>query len=184
MASEKKTALRKLLLEKRDNTSHDLLEINSKKIHGNLKKISEFRLATKIGMYYPIGSEVFTQRIIQESLSHGLKTCLPKVAGTKLEFRQILDFASLEPGSFGILEPKDSCAHASDMEVIIVPAVGASADRHRLGYGRGFYDRFFEKNNITKIALCLQKQVVKNMPYEDHDIRMDYIITEQGVYKA
>ncbi|KAG2480302.1 MAG: hypothetical protein NPMRth3_510009, partial [Nitrosopumilales archaeon] len=53
MDNSKKSSLRKVLLEKRDNTSDDLMKIASKQIHQNLKKISEFRLAESIGMYYP-----------------------------------------------------------------------------------------------------------------------------------
>ena len=180
----KKAALRKLLLEKRDGISHDLMEIGSNKIHGNLKRISEFRLATKIGMYYPIGSEVFTQRIMQESISNGLKTYLPKVIDQDLQFREIQGFSSLESGSFDIMEPKDNCPTATKMEVLIIPAVGASVNRYRIGYGRGFYDRFLAKNQTVKIALCFQKQIVKIIPKDEHDVQMDYIVTEERIYKA
>ena len=173
-----------MLLEKRDNTSHDLMEIASRKIHNNLRKISEFRLATKIGMYYPIGSETFTQRIMQEAISKGLGVYLPKVIRDDLEFRQISGFSSLESGSFDIMEPKDRCPIAPKMETVLIPAIGASVDRYRLGYGRGFYDRFLAKNQTVKIALCFQKQIVKTIPKEPHDIQMDYIVTEQRIYKS
>ncbi len=182
MASEKKAALRGLLLEKRDGTSHDLMEINSRRIHANLKKIPPFSLATRIGLYYPTGSEVFTQKIMQEAISNGLSVCLPRVAGAELEFREIGGFSSLEPGSFDIMEPRQSCPVAQRMEVLIIPAVGASTDRHRIGYGRGFYDRYLAGSRAVKIALCFQKQVVKAIPYEEHDIRMDYVVTEERVY--
>lgn len=184
MTSVKKAALRKLLLEKRDNTSQNLMEIYSGKIHNNLRKISEFRLATKIGIYYPLGSEVFTQKIIQESISRGLRIYLPKVIGDDLEFRQIDGFSSLESGSFDIMEPKDICPAATGMELAIIPAVCTSVDRYRIGYGRGFYDRFLAKNNVTKIALCFQKQIIREIPYQDHDIQMDYVVTEDRIYKS
>lgn len=184
MASEKKAALRKLLLEKRDGISHELIGISSKKIHANLKKVPEFRLATRIGMYYPTGSEVPTQGIMQEAISRGLLVHLPRVVGEDLEFRKIDGFASLEPGSFDIMEPKDGCPEAGGMEVLVIPAVGASADRYRLGYGRGFYDRYLAGNPAVKIALCFQRQVVRRIPHEEHDVRMDYVVTEDGVYKS
>jgi len=184
LVNEKKAALRRLLLEKRDGTSHDLMEINSKKIHANLKKVPAFRLATKIGLYYPAGSEVFTQKIMQEAISNGLKVCLPRVTGGELEFREIGGFHSLEPGSFDIMEPKESCPAAEKMEVLVIPAVGASADGYRIGYGRGFYDRYLANRKVVKIALCFQKQAVKAVPHEEHDIRMDYVVTEERVYKS
>ena len=160
------------------------MEINSRKIHANIKRISDFRLATKIGLYYPAGSEVLTQRMIQEAISNGLTVCLPRIVGERLEFRKINDFSSLEPGIFDIMEPKDNCPVAERMEVLVIPAVGISVDRHRIGYGRGFYDRYLENNNIVKIALCFQKQIVRAMPYEEHDVKMDYAVTEERIYGA
>ncbi len=183
MASEKKAALRKLLLEKRDGTSHDLMEINSGKIHANLKKIPPFNLATKIGLYYPAGSEVLTQKIMQEAISNGRRVYLPKVSGEELEFREIEGFSSLEPGSFDIMEPKEGCPAAQKMEVLVIPAVGASVDGYRIGHGRGFYDRYLAGSGAVKIALCFQKQIVRAMPREEHDVQMDYVVTEERVYR-
>ena len=69
--SPDKKSLRSLLLEKRDNTSFDLMKIVSEKMQKKIKKINAFRDAQKIGAYYPIGSEILTQDIIQELLSNG-----------------------------------------------------------------------------------------------------------------
>ena len=91
-----KESLRNRLLEQRDNTSFDLMKIVSGKIQKKLKKIFAFKNAQKIGVYYPIGSEVFTQDIIQELISQGKEVFLPKVIGEKMEFRKIVDFSSLE----------------------------------------------------------------------------------------
>jgi len=182
LASEKKAALRRLLIEKRDGISHSLMEINAKKIHANLKRVPEFRLATRIGLYYPTGSEVFTQSVMQEAISNGLTVCLPKIVGDEMEFREISGFSSLEPGSFDLMEPKDACPVASGIEVVIVPAVGISVDGHRIGYGAGFYDRYLAKSSAVRIALCFQRQVVRAIPHEGHDIRMDYAVTEERIY--
>ena len=95
-----KKSLRKLLLEKRDNTSFDFMKIASEKIQKRLKKMKVFRDAQKIGAYYPIGSEVLTQDIIQELLSIGKDVFLPKVVGESMEFRKIIDYSSLEKFSF------------------------------------------------------------------------------------
>ena len=78
-----KESLRNLLLEKRDNTSFDLMKIASEKIQKKIKKIYAFKNAQKIGAYYPIGSEIFTQNIIQELLSEGKGYFYPKSLGIK-----------------------------------------------------------------------------------------------------
>jgi len=179
-----KKSLRNLLLEKRDRTSFDLMKIASEKIQKKLKKINTFRNAQKIGVYYPIGSEILTQDIIQELLSNGKEVFLPKVIEDNIEFRKILDFSSLEKDSFDIMEPKDDCKTDNNLEVILVPTVGISPDGVRLGYGHGFYDRFLAKNKTTTISLTLEKQIVKNIPRSEHDIIIDWIVTEDRILKT
>ena len=182
--NSKKTPLRNLLLEKRDNTSFDLLKIASKKIQKRLKKIYAFKNAQKIGVYYPIGSEILTQDIIQELLSDAKEVFLPKVIGDKIEFRRIVDFSSLEKGSFDIMEPKEDCKADNQLDVILVPTVGITPDGVRLGYGHGFYDRFLAGNKATTISLTLEKQVVKNIPKSEHDVIIDWIVTEDRILQT
>jgi 5-formyltetrahydrofolate cyclo-ligase len=98
-----------MLLERRDATSFDMMKIASEKIHKKLRKNQIFHDAKKIGCYYPIGSEVLTQDIMQEILSSGKELFLPKVVGEGMEFRKITDFSCLETGNFDIMEPKDDC---------------------------------------------------------------------------
>ncbi len=182
--SPDKKSLRSLLLEKRDNTSFDLLKIASEKMQKRLKKINAFRDAQKIGVYYPIGSEILTQDIIQELLSNGKDVFLPKVIGKKMEFRKISNFSSLEKGSFDIMEPKDECPTDNSLDVILVPTVGISPVGVRLGYGHGFYDKFLAEHKVTTISLTLEKQIVKNIPKSEHDIIMDWIITEDRILET
>jgi len=182
--SPERKSLRSLLLEKRDNTSFDFMKIASEKIQKKLKKINVFRDAQKIGMYYPIGSEVLTQDIIQELLSNGKDVFLPKVMGKKMEFRKISNFSSLEKGSFDIMEPKDDCPTDNSLDVVLVPTVGISPAGVRLGYGHGFYDKFLAEHKVTTISLTLEKQIVKNIPKSEHDIIINWIITEDRILET
>ena len=179
-----KKSLRKLLLQKRESTSSDFLKIASGKIQKKLKKIKEFRDAQKIGAYYPIGSEVQTNEIIQELLSSGKEVFLPKTIGEEMEFRKIKDFASLEKGNFDIMEPKDNCEIDNDLDVLLVPTVGISLDGVRLGYGNGFYDKFLAKYSTTTVSLVMEKQIVKKIPRSGHDVAIDWIVSEERVTKT
>ena len=179
--SPERKSLRSFLLEKRDNTSFDFMKIASEKIQKKLKKINAFRNAQKIGLYYPIGSEVLTQDIIQELLSNGKDVFLPKVIGKKMEFRKISNFSSLEKGSFDIMEPKDDCQTDNSLDVVLVPTVGISPVGVRLGYGHGFYDKFLAEHKTATISLTLEKQIVKNIPKSEHDIIINWIITEDRI---
>ena len=182
--SPERESLRRFLLEKRDNTSFDFMKIASEKIQKKLKKIYAFRDAQKIGVYYPIGSEILTQDIIQELLSNGKDVFLPKVIGENMEFRKITDFSSLEKGSFDIMEPKDDCETDNDLDVVLVPTVGISPSGVRLGYGHGFYDRFLAEHKSVTISLTMEKQIIKKIPKSDHDIIIDWIITEDRILET
>ena len=173
-----KESLRRLLLERRDNTSFDLMKIASERIQKRLRKIYAFKNAQKIGAYYPIGGEILTQDIIQGLLSQGREVFLPKTGEGRMEFRRILGFSSLEMGSFGIMEPKDSCDADNELDVILVPTVAVTPTGVRLGYGHGYYDKFLADNKTVTISLTLEKQVVKKIPKSDHDIIIDWVVTE------
>ncbi|MEK0369097.1 MAG: 5-formyltetrahydrofolate cyclo-ligase [Nitrosopumilus sp.] len=179
--SPERKSLRSFLLKKRDNTSFDFMKIASKKIQNRLKKINVFRDAQKIGVYYPIGSEILTQDIIQELLSNGKDVFLPKVMEKNIEFRKIVDFSSLEKGSFDIMEPKDDCQIDNTLDVVLVPTVGISPIGVRLGYGQGFYDRYLAEHKVITISLTFEKQIIKNIPKSEHDIIIDWIVTEERI---
>jgi len=167
-----------MLLERRDATSFDLMKIVSQQIHKKLRKSRIFMDAEKIGVYYPIGSEILTQDILQEILSTGKELFLPKVVGDEIEFRKITDFSCLEKGNFDIMEPKDDCEIENHLDLLLVPTVGISQDGVRLGYGHGFYDKFLSKNSIETISLVYEKQVIKKIPRSENDIIMNWILTE------
>lgn len=173
-----------MLLERRDGTSFDMMKIASTQIHKKLRKSKVFREATKIGAYYPIGSEVLTQDIMQEVLSEGKELFLPKVKEKKIEFRKITNFSCLERGGFEIMEPKDDCPVDNSLDLLLVPTVGISQEGVRLGYGYGFYDKFLSGNKIQTIALTYEKQIIKKIPKADHDILMDWVLTEDRFVKV
>jgi 5-formyltetrahydrofolate cyclo-ligase len=100
------------------------------------------------------------------------------MVGNEIEFRKITDFSCLEKGNFDIMEPKDNCSVENNLDLLLVPTVGISQDGVRLGYGLGFYDKFLSKNQIETISLILEKQVIKKIPSSDHDVIMNWILTE------
>ena len=166
------------MLEKRDTTSFDFIKLASQKIHNRLKQIEIFRNAKKIACYYPIGSEVLTQNIMQELLGDGIEISLPKVQEDDLTFRKITGLKDLEKGAFGIMEPKDNCPEVNDIDVVLVPTVGITKNGFRLGYGHGFYDRFISKSNAKTISLTYSKQIVKSIPVSENDEKIDWVVTE------
>ncbi|MDL2311041.1 5-formyltetrahydrofolate cyclo-ligase, partial [Peptostreptococcaceae bacterium OttesenSCG-928-C18] len=94
----------------------------------------------------------------------------------------------LEPGYYSIPEPKENLRTPVDNDIIdlvITPGVAFTKDKYRMGYGGGFYDRFFAnlKKPPLKIALAYDFQIVDELPSEDYDIPVNIIITENQVIK-
>jgi len=176
--SIQKSALRKHLLEKRDATSAELRNILSEKIHENLKKISSYTNSQNIACYFPIGSEVNTHDIMLNILKQGKNLLLPRAVDNNIQFYIVSNLEKLERGSFEIMEPKDSCEKAKKIDCVLIPTVGVSKLGVRLGYGHGYYDRFLSSTDAVKISLTYSKQIVKSIPIDSHDIKIDWIVTE------
>ncbi len=176
--STEKSALRKYLLEKRDSTSAELREIASMQIHENLKKNAIFTNAQNIACYFPIGSEVDTHDIMLDILKQGKNLLLPRIIDDDIEFYIISNLEKLEKGNFEIMEPKDNCEKAKKIDCILIPTVGVSKLGVRLGYGMGYYDRFLSSTDAVKISLTYSKQIIKSIPSDSHDVKIDWIITE------
>ena len=96
--SIQKAALRKNLLERRDETSADLRDISSRKIHQNLKQIDAYNTSQNIACYFPIGSEVNTQEVMLDILEKGKNLLLPRIAKNDIVFHVITNIEKLEKG--------------------------------------------------------------------------------------
>jgi 5-formyltetrahydrofolate cyclo-ligase len=102
------------------------------------------------------------------------------VEGEELVFCGIKKFEDLEKGEFGIMEPKQNCEALSEFDVILVPAIAMTRTGQRLGYGRGFYDRFLSGRKSDTIALVYSKTILKNMPSSENDVPIRWVVTEDG----
>ena len=182
--SEDKPRLRNHLLEKRDGLSHDFMTIASKQIQRNLKKIEAFRNAETVACYYSVGSEVKTLDIIQQMISEGRTVALPRIVDDELVFCSVKSFEELQKGEFGIMEPRKNCPTVDDFDIILVPAVAMMRTGQRLGYGRGYYDRFLSKHKTPTISLEYSKLVVRNIPKSEGDIPIQWIVTEDEVIRT
>ena len=170
-------ALRRMLLDRRDSTSSDMLEMTSQRIRERLLRMGPFREAGSVGAYHAIGSEVRTAGIIQDILDAGQQLLLPAVSGDSLVFRAVQDAGDLVRGRFGIMEPKTRC-EAGIPEVLLVPAVGVTVKGTRLGYGSGYYDRYLRLSGAVSVAVTLEKQIVGKIPEGSGDVPVDWVVTE------
>lgn len=155
-----------------------------------VKEQKVFAEARAVLVYMDYRSEVMTTRFVEELLSAGeKKVYAPKVEGMDIQFYEIKALSDLKEGYQGIREPEGSpetlltVEMTKDMKCLaLVPGAVFDRERGRMGYGKGFYDRFLAKyTEVTTAALAFECQIAKSVPTEAHDRRMDMIITENEV---
>ena len=130
-------------------------------------------------LYNALPDEVPTQALMDELVAQGKTVLLPCVINdTDMELRRYTGPQDLQPGSFGILEPTGELFTDYDaIDVAIVPGMAFDAEGHRLGRGKGYYDRFLSRvPHLYKIGLCFSWQLVDHVPCDEHDIKMDEVI--------
>ncbi len=179
----KKSQIRKIILNKRVK-----FNIKSKKINffNLLKLLNQKTKDKKIGLYYPIGSEVSTIDLIENLRTKKYIISLPVLEKNfKMTFYEWTEKSPLKINNFGIPEPIK--LKKITPSVLIIPIVAFDNKLNRLGYGGGFYDRYIsklEKNKkILKIGLALSCQKINKVPTNKFDKKMNYIFTERKVYK-
>ena len=146
-------------------------------------------------VYVSYRTEVDTLRFIKFFLKENdlqKKECqkhiaVPKVNGNDMEFYEITSIDDLEEGYYGIPEPVGGQPVNVKDIVMIMPGLAFDTSFNRIGYGGGYYDRYLkrnEENNIVKIALAYDFQVLKDeiTDIEEYDIRPDIIITDKNIY--
>ena len=179
---EEKRALRRRVLEIRDSIPSGLIAEKSAVIWSKLKSSEAFQRASVIYFFVGYGSEVQTAPMIAEALTMGKRVAVPRVISkTDMRFCEIYALSDLVEGFKGILEPaEDASAIETPADLVILPGVAFDADRNRMGYGRGYYDRFLEAidRQTPKIALCFKEQIVDEVPHEETDVKADVVLTD------
>ena len=113
------------------------------------------------------------------------RVALPRVVGEALEFRWITGREALVPGAFGIREPSpDAPSAGAAFDLILVPGLGFDRRGHRLGRGKGFYDRFLAVASGVRVGVCFGEQIVDEVPREAHDLAMDFLLTPDGILRC
>ncbi|NMB26820.1 MAG: 5-formyltetrahydrofolate cyclo-ligase [Tissierellia bacterium] len=187
-----KKVLRKKMLEKRSQLSLEKIEEKSKIIANNLFNLNQYKKANFIFSFISFKDEVNTHEIIKKSISIGKRVGVPiPVPKTKeLKVSELIDFdKELDLGFYNILTPKDKYIRIVPpqlVDLVLVPGVAFDKRGYRVGYGGGYYDRFFNNINkdIIKIGLCYEMQILSEVPKNSHDIPIDFILTEKRLIQC
>ena len=188
---ETKERIRKLSIKRRSQLTLSERIIKSDKILKLLIETDNWKKAKCILAYADFKNEVMTDKIIFKAILEGKTVYLPKINGDEMVFYRIYSVEELVPGYFGIREPiglTDEKINPCDMKeeiLVIVPGTAFDKECNRIGYGKGFYDRYLKLYClINTIGLAFERQVFESIPHNEEDIPISLLITEDRIFKS
>ena len=185
-AEMKKNQIRKEYLQVRKEIHFK--EEKAKSIVQKVIAHPDYQKARVVALYRSMSSEVNTNELIRHALENGKIVVLPRVENEELVFYQITSSTEkLIKSRFGVEEPeaKDNMRVSKDrIDLVIVPGVCFDIEKSRMGFGKGYYDRFLKDMVAMKIGICFEEQVIKEelLPVSEYDVRMDQLITDICIY--
>ena len=179
-----KISARKKLIKIRKKKYSNNLTLNSAKLFKFLKK--KKLNSYIIGGYYPFNYELDILNILEIFEKKDYTISLPKIAkNNKMDFFQWSIKEPLKINKFGI--PETISKKKIYPNILLIPLVGFDNKLNRLGYGGGYYDRYLSKiKNIkktVKIGVGFSFQKIKKIPVNNHDIKLDCVITEKNIFE-
>jgi 5-formyltetrahydrofolate cyclo-ligase len=177
-----KALARRKLAEVAKHFSTSERALASEAICARLYEQSIWKQARSILFFWPMPSEPDLRPAIEEALSAGKLVALPRYLAAEKKYiacRVTHTVRDVLPGHYGIGEPNVSCPEIAlnELDLFLVPGVGFSPSGGRLGRGKGYYDRLLTGVQGLKCGVAFDWQVTFDFPLEQHDIRLDCILT-------
>lgn len=174
---ERKKELRNWIARQKTQYSDSTLKELSADILAELERTPAFDRAQTVLLYHSLKDEVYTHTFI-EKWSQRKRIVLPVVVGNDLVLRIYTDPKDLVIGSYGIAEPiGQQFTEYESIDLAIIPGVAFDVNGHRLGRGKGYYDRLLPQIHGTKIGICFPFQLIDEVPSEAFDIPMNAVIS-------
>lgn len=182
-----KSNLRAKYKKYRKCLSNEKKQSFDKKIAETLFSLESYINSSIIFTYVSKPLEVDTIGIIKQAFKDNKSVAVPRclISGRLMNFHLIKSLDDLEHGTFGVLEPIVSkCTPIKDFSngLCIVPGFAFDHDGYRIGYGKGYYDRFLIHFNGTTVGLCYNNCISSCLPHGAFDKTVDFIITERNIF--
>jgi 5-formyltetrahydrofolate cyclo-ligase len=180
---QRKSDIRKVVLERRRGIAPGLRERSENLIVSRIRTLPEYRDASVVAIYYPVKGEVDLLPLMKDT---GKTFLFPKVHQEDLAFYPAGTLDDFEEGSFNIPEPSSETAvSVREIDLILVPALCFDEKGHRLGYGKGYYDRLLKDHpDIFTIGICFDECHLTGLPVEPWDVHVDCVVTQTGVFRS
>jgi 5-formyltetrahydrofolate cyclo-ligase len=183
-----KISLRQVMLKKRKQLSAEDCRNAGLHIQRALLESEEYVRAKHLVLYASIHNEVDLYVVMHDAMASGRKVLLPSIYDKGLIFREVTEASALRKGAFGIMEPSASnrTYPPEQADLIVVPGVAFDLQGHRIGYGKGYYDKALHslEGQGKLVAVCYDFQLVEEIAGEPHDVKVDMIITEKRVVRS
>ena len=156
-----------------------------KKICDALIRMVSFKYSETILMYAPRPGEIDIMPIAGAALEQGKRVAFPRCVENprNLDFKYITSLDDLTPGSYSIDEPSEELESVTDYSksICIIPGVVFDNEGYRVGYGKGYYDRFLSAYDGTKFGLVYSECILDCVPRGKYDRHVDILVSEKGV---
>ena len=174
-----KQEIRKEIKKVKLGISKEDREAAAMEVMAKIESLSQFADAKNILLYNALPDELPTECMLNKW--GGEKNLfLPVVDGDNLVVKRY-DKEYVKIGAFGIIEPLGAEIDSDIIDFIIVPAVAFDRNLNRLGRGKGYYDRLLSESKAFFAGVGYHAQLLNNIPVEEHDIKMNCIITEREI---
>jgi len=185
-----KSEIRKMILNIRNNLTKKQVLEKSNSIINKLIAREEYKKSQTVFIYMDFKNEVMTSKLIKTMLDEGKKVVIPytDTVNTVIIPVELHDMENdLKISPFGYMEPKLENiipVNTKEFDLIIVPGVVFDKNLNRIGFGKGYYDRILinKRSDVKAVAVAYEFQVLYEIPSEEHDVKMDMIITEENIY--
>lgn len=179
-----KKEIRKEILAKREELSEEYYEQATQAIHDKLLNFDLYKEAQTIYIFYSMGKELDTKKIIEHAHQEGKRVGIPRTVKLgEMVFHQYEPGDPLITAKYGAEEPSEDAPviPIEEVDLIIMPCVSCNDKGERIGYGGGFYDRVLENYEGPTVLPYFSKLQTLEIPMEEHDKKMDYVITEKSI---
>ena len=184
-ANAEKKLLRVELRKRRAALDDEYRKSSDRKLIDALFSLPQFKNAKTVLTFYPVGSEPSVLEIAEKTLSLGKQVAFPLChpEGPYMTFHLVKSITDLTVGSYGIPEPDEAFSTVSELTdaLCVVPALAFDRSGYRLGYGKGYYDRFLGSFCGTSVGLVYDELLFEELPRDKYDEKVDIIITEKEV---
>lgn len=179
---EQKASLRKQVLQRLAGIPAETRQSASQSACRLLANQPAWQKSSTVLFFAPLPGEIDLWPLMRQALQAGKRVALPRFDPAADEYRacQISDLdRDVRPGRFGIQEPIHDCHEAplNRLDLILVPGVAFDLHGHRLGRGKGYYDRLLPAANGTTCGVAFDEQIVEELPVESHDSDVNCILT-------